>query len=497
MNPTSSGGRQRLAGIARAAMSARGLEPEIPAAAMAQLAHIAPAPPQPNEGVRDLRALPWASIDNDDSRDLDQLSVAGTSPSGAQTVLVAIADVDALVKKGTPIDEHAHANTTSVYTAAGVFPMLPEQLSTDLTSLNEAEDRLAIVTEMTLAPDGAVTKADIYRALVRNKAKLAYNSLAAWLDGGAMPPRLAEVLPSVPGLDEQLRTQDRIAQSMRRLRHEEGALTLQSAEARPVFVGDELTDLAIDAPNRAKELIEEFMVGANRATARFLDAHHSPSLRRVLRSPERWDRIRELAATKGDQLGPQPDSKALDAFLRKQRDADPGHFADLSLSVIKLIGRGEYAADLPGEQAPGHFGLAVQDYAHSTAPNRRFPDLVGQRLVKAALAGESPPYSAAELKALAEHCSLQEANADKVERQLRKSAAALLLATRIGDVFDAVVTGASDKGTWVRVAHPAAEGRLFGKLKGLDVGDRLQVKLKSLDVERGFIDFALAAKPQN
>ncbi len=386
MNPTSSGGRQRLAGIAREAMRARGLVPEIPAAAIAQLAGLDTALPQPSTGVRDLRALPWGSIDNDDSRDLDQLSVAGTSPSGAQTVLVAVADVDALVKKGTPIDEHAQANPTSVYTAAGVFPMLPEQLS---------------------------------------------------------------------------------------------------------------TDLAIDPPNRAKELIEEFMVGANRATARFLDAHHSPSLRRVLRSPERWDRICELAATKGDRLGPQPDSKSLDAFLRKQRDADPGHFADLSLAVIKLIGRGEYAADLPGDKAPGHFGLAVQDYAHSTAPNRRFPDLIGQRLVKAALAGEAPPYSGAELKALAEHCSAQEANADKVERLVRKSAAAMLLATRIGDVFDAVVTGASDKGTWVRVSHPAAEGRLFGKLKGLDVGDRLQVKLKGLDVERGFIDFALAAKPAN
>jgi len=492
MNKPPSPGRQRLAAIARTAMLARGLEPEFSAAAMAQLGTLDTALPKPGGDLRDLRELAWASIDNDDSRDLDQLSVSGTAPGGAHTLLVAVADVDALVKRSTPIDDRARTNTTSVYTAAGVFPMLPEQLSTDLTSLNEGVDRLAIVTEMTLGADGSVTESKIARALVRNKAKLAYNSLAAWLEGGAMPAHLVERLPKVPGLEAQLRTQDRIAQSMRKLRHERGALSLRTSEVRAVFDGDEIADLAPEAPNRAKELIEEFMVAANRSAAKFLEARGSPSLRRVLRSPERWERIRELAASKGERLGPQPDSKALEAFLESQRDAGEASFADLSLSVVKLIGRGEYAVALPGNPASGHFGLAVKDYAHSTAPNRRFPDLIEQRLIKAALAGAPPPYSAQELAVLAARCTAQEANAAKVERQVRKSAAALLMGGRIGEVFDAIVTGASDKGTWVRVSHPSAEGKLFGKTKGLDVGDRLRVKLLRLDVDEGFIDFARA-----
>ena len=487
--------RGRLSAIARDAMQARGLLSEFAPAVIAELdalAHAATAAPVASESIRDLRGLPWASIDNDDSRDLDQLSVARNTASGAPTILVAVADVDALVKRGSAIDAHANANTTSVYTAAGIFPMLPEQLSTDLTSLNEGCDRLAIVIEMTMAADGSVRESAIYRALVKNHAKLAYNALAAWLEGGAMPPHLQSVLPAVPALEEQLRTQDRAAQSMRGLRHAHGALSLQTPEARPVFKGDELADLQTDAPNRAKEMIEEFMVAANGETARFLEARNFPSMRRVLRSPERWGRIRELAAAQGGRLPAEPDSKALEAFLLKQRDADPARFPDLSLSVVKLLGRGEYAIKLPGQGVEGHFGLSVQAYGHSTAPNRRFPDLLTQRLIKAALAGAPVPYGVEELRRLALHCTVQEDNAAKVERQVRKSAAAMLLGARIGEHFDAIVTGASIKGTWVRIDYPAVEGKLASGAKGFDVGDHLRVKLMNVDVERGFIDFGRA-----
>jgi exoribonuclease-2 len=493
MDQSSSPTKSRLAAIARTAMHERGLLPEFSPAVVAELDTVAQAGtakvPQPGDGIRDLRELPWASIDNDDSRDLDQLSVARRTESGAYAILVAVADVDTLVQRGSAIDAHARTNTTSVYTAGGIFPMLPERLSTDLTSLNEGEDRLALVTEMAMGEDGSVRESTVYRALVRNHAKLAYNAIATWLEGGAMPPHLQSLLPSVPGLEQQLRTQDRIAQSMRGLRHEHGALSLQTPEARPVFKGDELADLQTEAPNRAKELIEEFMVAANGVSARFLEARHFSSLRRVLRSPERWERITALAAAQGERLPAEPSSKALEAFLMKRRDADPAGFPDLSLSVVKLLGRGEYAVELPGQNAEGHFGLSVQDYSHSTAPNRRFPDLVTQRLIKAAMSGAPAPYSNDELQQLALHCTAQEDNAAKVERQVRKSAAALLLATRLGEHFDAIVTGASAKGTWVRIAHPVAEGKLSNGIKGLDVGDRVQVKLLHIDVERGFIDF--------
>lgn len=473
-------------------MQDRGLLPEFSPAVIAEveaLTQAGTAAPPADQGIRDLRGLPWASIDNDDSRDLDQLSVADTTSASATRILVAVADVDALVKRGCAIDAHAGTNTTSIYTAARIFPMLPEQLSTDLTSLNEGVDRLAIVIDMTIGADGSVRESAVYRALVKNHAKLAYNALAAWLDGGPMPAHLQAVLPSVPELEAQLRTQDRIAQSMRGMRHTHGALSLQTPEARPVFNGDELADLQTEEPNRTKELIEEFMVAANGVTARFLDARQFPSMRRVLRSPERWERIRELASAHGGRLPAAPDAKALEAFLVAQRAADPTRFPDLSLSVVKLLGRGEYAIDLPGQTPEGHFGLSVHDYSHSTAPNRRYPDLLTQRLIKAALAGSPVPYSNAELQQLAVHCTVQEDNAAKVERQVRKSAAAMLLAPRLGAHFDAIVTGASDKGTWVRIAHPATEGKLVNGTKGLDVGDRVKVKLLHTDVERGFIDF--------
>ena len=480
-------GKQRatLRRIARRAMLERGLLPDFSQDALAELSAIR-APAAGDGGVRDLRSFPWASIDSDDSRDLDQLTVAEKLPGGFVRVLVAIADVDALVGKGSAIDGHARTNTTSVYTAGGIFPMLPERLSTDLTSLADREDRLAVVIEMTVAADGSLTASDVYRAAVRNCAKLAYNSVAAWLDGqGPMPAPVA----SVPGLDANLRLQDEVAQNLKAFRHEHGALDLQTLEARPVFDVDEIRDLEVEEKNRARELIEDLMIAANGVTARFLEARRLPSLRRVVRSPRRWDRIVEVAAHLGEALPPQPDPRALAGFLARRRVADLLRFPDLSLTVVKLLGAGEYVVEMPGQAAPGHFGLAVRDYTHATAPNRRFPDLLTQRLLKAALTGGPAPYTEDELAELAGHCTLQEDAANKVERQVAKSAAAMLLASKVGQRFDAIVTGASPKGTWVRVLRPPVEGKLVTGFEGLDVGHRLRVELAATDVERGFIDF--------
>jgi exoribonuclease-2 len=478
--------RDRLQQIARRAMLERGLAPDLSPAARAELQGIARAPIESGPAISDLRDLPWASIDNDDSLDLDQLTAAVPGPNGPK-VLVAIADVDGIVPKGSAIDAHARTNTTSVYTAAQVFPMLPEKLSTDLTSLREGEDRMAIVVELVLSEAGTVTDSSVRRAVVRNRCKLAYRSVAAWLDGKApVPDRVREV----NGLEEQLRVQDRIAQKMKDLRHRQGALALETLASRPVFAGEVLTDLRPDEKNRARELIEELMVAANGATARFLAGKRFPSLRRVLRTPERWSRIVAIARELGTRLPPQPDAGALGAFLAQRRREDPARFPDLSLSVVKLLGSGEYDLEVPGEEQPGHFGLAVKDYTHSTAPNRRFPDLVTQRLLKAALAGHPVPYTRPELAALARHCTEQEDDAARVERQVLKSAAALLLEDRIHERFTGIVTGASEKGTWVRILRPAVEGKIVRGYEDLDVGDQVQVELVHTDVEQGFIDFA-------
>jgi VacB/RNase II family 3'-5' exoribonuclease len=475
--------------IARRAMIERGLLPEFTDAIVAEtraLADAAARPASPS-AIRDLRGLPWASIDNDDSMDLDQLSVAEPQAGGAVKILVAIADVDALVKQRSAIDDHARANTTSVYTAAQIFPMLPERLSTDLTSLGEGVDRRAIIIEFVVRPDSVVTDSDVYRATVRNRAKLAYNGVAAWLDGASAAP--ARVL-AVEGMDEQLRVQDRVAHLLRRLRFEKGALTLETLEARAVFEGGALSDLVPDGRNRAKDLIEDFMIAANGVTARYLERKGLPSLRRVLRSPERWAKIVVLAGSFGERLPPEPSNEALEAFLTRRRAAEPSAFADLSLSVVKLLGKGEYVLELPGQAVAGHFGLALRDYTHSTAPNRRFPDLITQRLLKAAMSGAASPYATADLSALATHCTEQEDKAAKVERRVRKSAAALLLSPHVGQRFDAIVTGASPKGTYLRIARPAAEGKLVRGFDGLDVGDRVRVELIHTDVEHGFVDFA-------
>jgi VacB/RNase II family 3'-5' exoribonuclease len=478
--------RTTLQHIAQRAMTQRGLLPEFSPEAMAELNLIQEPLPRPDRAARDLRDLPWASIDNDDSRDLDQLTVAQKLPDGSVKILVAVADVDGLVKKGSAIDEHARHNTTSVYTAAQVFSMLPERLSTDLTSLNDRADRPAIVIEMVIDPEGTLRSSDIYAATVRNHARLAYDGVAAWLEGRGPAPA---PISGVNGLEENLRTQNLVAQKIRAFRHEHGALDLETIEARPVFAGDEIRDLAIERKNRAKELIEDFMIAANGVTARYLEAKGLTSLRRVVRAPKRWDRIVEVAAHYGASLPAQPDSQALSRFLAERKTADPVHFPDLSLTIVKLLGPGEYVVEVPGDAAPGHFGLAVQDYTHSTAPNRRYPDLITQRLLKAALAGAPEPYGRDELTELARHCTLKADDANKVERQVGKSAAAMLLVSRIGEQFDAIATGASDKGTWVRVVRPPVEGRLVQGFEGVDVGHLLRVQLVRADVQQGFIDF--------
>ncbi len=478
--------RAILRGIARRAMLERGLLPDFPPQALAELDEIKGPAVQTEPSARDLRHLVWCSIDNDDSRDLDQLTVAEVLPGGAARVLVAIADVAAVVNKDSALDDHARHNTTSVYTGAETFPMLPERLSTDLTSLNYESNRVAVVVDMVFAGDGTLQDSDLYGATVRNHAKLAYNSVADWLEGaGPMPSGIG----SAGGLDENLRLQERVAQKLKALRHTQGALSLETLEAHPLFDGDELKDFAADKSNQAHDIIENFMIAANGVTARYLAAKMLPSLRRVVRTPKRWDRIVELASERGGTLPQEPDAKALEQFLVRQQAADAVRFPDLSLSVIKLMGAGEYVVEVPGESPAGHFGLAVRDYAHATAPNRRYPDLITQRLLKAALDGRSQPYQKDELEALAKHCTEEEDAARKVERQVGKSAAAMLLESRIGERFDALVTGASDKGTWVRLLHPPVEGKLVNGFQGVDVGHRVRVQLIHTDVEHGCIDF--------
>jgi len=478
--------RSDLVRIAIHAMAERGLEPEFPRRVEQQLAAITGPGSDASAQVHDLTALLWCSIDNDDSLDLDQLTVCEVLPKGAVRLWVAIADVDSLVKKDTPIDVHALVNTTSVYTSARIFPMLPERLSTDLTSLNPGVDRLALVTEMVFNADASLAGATVYRARVRNRAKLAYDAVSAWIDGaGALP----EAAAAVPGMEAQLRTQDALAQQLRARRHALGSLDLETFQPRALFEGEQVVDIRQQVQNRARQLIEEVMIATNGCTARYLAAQGGASLRRVVRSPERWLRIVGVAKEYGETLPDEPDGKALEAFLAKQHRIDPLRFPDLSLVIVKLMGRGEYVVETLGGPPIGHFGLAVRDYTHSTAPNRRFPDLITLRLLKAALSDEPQPYSNAELGELAQHCTRQEDAAQKVERQMRKSEAALLLESRIGQRFDALVTGAASDGIWVRIFTPPAEGKLVSGDGALRVGDKLRVKLVSANVERGFIDF--------
>jgi exoribonuclease-2 len=475
----------QLNAIAKKAMTEYGLLNAFPADAMKELNQIN-GPLDASDGkVRNLRELPWCSIDNDDSRDLDQLSCSQPVSKDSTRILIAIADVDSHVLKGSKIDGRAKHNTTSVYCPTVIFNMLPEKLSYGLTSLNEGEDRMAMVTEMEIGRGGVVKSSSHYRAIVRNKAKLTYSAVGAWLEGrGPVPEKVTSA-----GLEEQLIAQDKVAQKLRLRREEEGALDLETIEARAVLANGHVVDLQASRKNRAHELIEDFMIAANGATARFLVSKGFPTFRRIVREPERWLRIVALARELDERLPEFPDSKALEAFLIRRRQADPLRFPDLSLSIVKLMGRGEYAVQLAGQPGIGHFGLAVKDYSHSTAPNRRYPDVITQRLLKAAIAGRPSPYGDDEIVSLAKHCSDQENAANKVERRVYKSAAAQLLLPQVGRSFDALVTGASNKGTWVRVLHPPVEGRLTRGFKKLEVGQLVRVKLVSVDVERGYIDF--------
>ena len=477
-----------LQATAKQIMQQYGFEPDFPPQVPQQLADLKAHPPQiaPGNDIRDLRNLLWSSIDNDTSRDLDQIEVAERVSNGDVKILIGIADVDAFAAKQTPIDQHAARETTTVYTGVRNFPMLPEELSTGITSLLEDQDRLSVVIEFVVDSTGNLKSSDVYRAVVRNKAQLQYNSVGAWLEGtSAAPPKVA----ASADLQQQLKLQDEVAQKLKTQRFQHGALNLQTDELHPLVLNDQVVDLVKQQKNRATELIEDFMVAANGVVARRLE--NVSSLRRIVRTPERWDRIVQLAATKGEKLPAQPDSKALNDFLLRRKAADPDHFADLSLAVIKLIGPGEYVLERAGEAAPGHFGLAVQDYTHSTAPNRRFPDMVTQRIIKATLAGKSNPYSDSELTAIASNCTVKEDAARKVEREMSKRLAAVAMQNRIGEVFDAIVTGATDHGTFVRVLQPHVEGLLL-QGHGLDVADKLRVKLVRADVQKGYIDFARA-----
>ena len=477
-----------LVAAAHASMIEHGFQPDFPAGTDTELAAIEAHPEPPAApGGQDLRSLLWSSIDNDTSKDLDQIEWAEQLADGRIRVLVGVADVDARVPLGTVIDGHAKSETTSVYTGVKVFPMLPVELSEGITSLNENQDRVAHVIEFSVDSSGTASDGKVYAALVRNRAQLAYNGVGAWLEGtGPAPAKVA----ASGDLAAQLKLQDAAAQRMVGGRFQHGALDLETIETRPEMRGDQPVDIALQQKNRATSLIEEFMVAANGVVARTFEAAGVASIRRIVRTPKRWDRIVELANGLGTTLPAQPDSKALNDFLLAQKQKDPDHFPDLSLAVIKLMGPGEYVLVKPNEPSPGHFGLAVQDYTHSTAPNRRFPDMVTGRLVKAWLAKAPQPYSENDLNAIAVRCTLMEDGARKVEREMQKRIAAVVLHPRIGQSFPAIVTGVNQYGTFVRTLDPHVDGMLVHGGKGLDVGDKVTVKLISTDPQRGFIDFA-------
>jgi VacB/RNase II family 3'-5' exoribonuclease len=470
------------------AMVREGFKPDFPAAVVAEIKALAPSPPVPS--CRDLRDLLWSSIDNTNSRDLDQVEWAERLPNGDIRVLVGIADVDSVVKSGSPSDLHARDNATSVYTGGPVFSMLPERLSTDLTSLRQDEDRAALIMEYVVDATGHVNCADVCTATLRNKARLNYDQVGTWLDGksGAFCDGAAPA-----GLGEQLQLQKEASQRLKRFRKENGALTLGSVEVVPIVVDDQVQRLSIFQENSARDIIESFMIAANVAMAQFLRRRNSPCLRRVVETPKRWDRIQEMARQLGFRLPTQPDPKALGEFLDLRRRTDSDHFPELSLAVLKSLGPGIYVVERPGTEHEGHFGLALNDYSHSTAPNRRYADLVMQRLLKASLNGGAPPFTEAELAGLADHCTDRESAARKVERFMKKVAAAAMLAPQIGRTFEAIVTGASEKGTYVRLLTVQAEGRVVRGERGLDVGEKVHVRLTGVNAERGFIDFERAS----
>ena len=473
---------------ARQSMMAHGFEPDFPPEVEHELAKLVANPPEAPSSAEDLRHLLWSSIDNDTSRDLDQIEYAEKLPNGDVRVLIGIADVDLYVTKGSAIDRHAAIETATIYSGVRNFSMLPEELSTGLTSLLEGEHRACVITEFVLDTQNRVASSRIYPALVNNKSQLAYNGVGAWLEGKDEAP--AKVAAAAD-LQAQLKLQDEIAQRLRAERYQHGALNIETIETHAVLQGDAI-DIQLQQKNAATELIEDFMIAANGVVARTLREKHIASIRRIVKTPKRWDRIVELALQMGEKLPAQPDSKALNDFLCRRKQEDPDHFADLSLSVVKLMGPGEYVLERPGDPPEGHFGLAVEDYTHSTAPNRRFADLVSQRLVKAMLAGRPSPYSDDELASIAINCTTKATAERKVEREMQKRIAAVAMRHRIGEIFHSIVTGVTDRGTFVRTLTPHVDGMLIHGQHGVDVGDKLNVKLVRTDPVHGFIDFARA-----
>ncbi|HEX8633535.1 MAG TPA: RNB domain-containing ribonuclease [Pyrinomonadaceae bacterium] len=434
-----------------------------------------------------MRDALWSSIDNPESRDLDQVEYVERLPEGRLRLLIGIADVDSFVPKGGVIDRHAFVNTVSVYTPAVIFPMLPEQLSTDQTSLLEGADRLVVVIDLIIDGGGVVSSKDVYRAVVRNHAKLTYGEVGEWLEGRSSVP---DAVAKIAGLEAQIRLQSEATERLHALRKENGALELETVQAAPVLSAGEVVGLDIKRHNRAQSIIESFMIAANTSMAEFLQERGVPSLRRVVRAPEQWPQIVKLAASFGVTLQPTPDSRSLSDFLTQRKAADPQRYAELSLSVLKMLGGGDYRVEMPGLEQQGHFGLAVHDYTHSTAPNRRYPDLITQRCLKAAIAGAAPSYTGEELEEIADRCNRMESAARKVERMTEKSAVAVLMGNRRGEIFDGIVTGVKERGTFVRLIAPPAEGRIVKGEEGLSVGEKVQVRLLSTEPERGFIDFA-------
>jgi len=472
--------------LARQSLIAHGFKPGFDATVEPQLAKLRAHPPvlDSGAGVRDMRSLLWSSIDNDTSRDLDQIEYAEKLPSGDIRVYIGVADVDAYVPKGSPIDVEANEQTSTLYTGVAIFPMIPEELSTGMTSLLEQQDRLAIVVQYDVGADGHIHEPTIYRAMVNNKAQLAYPAVGAWLENRGEAPAKVAVSSE---LQAQIKLQDEAAQNLRAERYSHGALTIEGNEVQAVTKQGDIVDIQDHEKNRATELIEDFMIAANEVVARFL--LDVPSIRRIVKTPKRWDRIVQLAAESGTKLPVDPDSKALNDFLCARQKADPDHFADLSLAVVKLMGPGEYVLEKPNDNMEGHFGLAVRDYAHSTAPNRRYADVITQRLLKAKLAHQPQPYTAAELDVIAQHLTERENAARKVEREMSKRLTAIAMVHHIGDVYDGIITGVNEHGTFVRVLKPHMEGLLIHGQQGADVGDRMRVKLVSADPEKGYIDF--------
>jgi len=475
-----------LRAIADQAMEKYGFHPSFPKAVIREVQKIQEGKPEEKKtDAADLRSLLWVSIDNHDTMDIDQIQFCEEGPDNEIHVKVAIADVDHLVRKGSPTDRHAVKHGTSIYTGVVTYPMLPIRLSEGITSLHPHQDRMAVVIEYAVLPDGTVRHGDVYPAIVCNKAKLVYEVVGEWLEeGGDFPYDNLEI----EDLADQLLLQHEAAERMKEQRAEQGFLDLQTIEASPVMENGDVTGLVIQKESPAHSLIEEFMIAANRTLVNQLKDASYPMVQRIVRTPRNWEGIIEEAASRHFHLPEEPDAQALAAFLLSQKKADPETFPDLSLTIVKLMGPGEYVAIAPDEDSVGHFALAVTDYTHGTAPNRRYVDIIIQRLIKAVISSNSPPYRFDELEMLAEHLSATEKAAKKVERFMIKAAAAVLLQDRIGEEFRAIVTGAAEKGTYARIIDPPVEGRIVKNEKGLKVGNKIIVRLLNTDPEKGFID---------